>query len=98
MTVTPCPFGCGGIVNTETDDICPSCRRPLAVTSLDWVNANMENCRPGYCWAWWGPPNHRMRCRLPSGHTGEHDTHETRRSGSIIVATDGELIDGTDAP
>jgi hypothetical protein len=29
--------------------------------------------KASWCWEWHGPPVHRMRCRLPKGHAGEHD-------------------------
>ena len=86
MTIAICPQGCGGVVDTDKDVWCPSCRR-----NLDEIQIPM----PDWCWEWWGPPHHCMRCRLPLGHTGPHNTHEYRfGSESVIISVEGELITG----
>ncbi|KKK99419.1 hypothetical protein LCGC14_2632940 [marine sediment metagenome] len=90
MTITNCPHGCGGTVDTAIDDWCPSCRRDLNQTG---ALIQMEHSELGWCWEWWGPPNHRMRCRLPKDHDGSHWDREIRED-SIVVATDGEIIYG----
>jgi hypothetical protein len=69
MTVISCPQGCGGVVDTAYEDwsnpaflgvgVCLSCRRHVSEVQVP---------RPGMCWAWFGPPDHRMRCRRPVGH------------------------------
>lgn len=106
MTVVKCPHNCGGFVNTATDDCCTSCRRAMSETEFIWgedvvkietaqgmqyPNASPVGRKLSWCWQWWGPANHRMRCRLPTGHDGEHDTHEVK-SGHAIVAANGEVI------
>jgi hypothetical protein len=78
----PCPQGCGGTVTTglaseeilvdeagvryriegEGINVCPSCRR-----HVDEVQTPF----PGMCWSWFGPQEHRMRCRRPAGHGPE---------------------------
>ena len=95
-----CPHGCGNLLTNALLGYCPSCRRSLAsppeivIAENEATNADgrdpMVARKPSWCWQWWGPPDHRMRCRLPSGHDGEHDTHEGR--DSMIVATDGKLV------
>jgi len=66
MTIINCPQGCGGTVDTAMHTRCPSCRRDL----------NSQQIQPeGSCWLWWGPPDHRMRCRKPANHKGCHSTH-----------------------
>lgn len=88
MTVGTCPHGCGGFVTYgpesaesfvagEGVNVCPSCRRH--------VN-RVEIPHPLACWAWHGPTWHRMRCRLPRGHEGEHDcgrSGEGLRAGEV---------------
>ena len=101
MTVMQCPQGCGGIVNTATDDVCPSCRRGLneveVILEPDAVTEGRPDApvcrRPEWCWEWHGPSHHRMRCRLPIGHSGAHWHKETRPSGEeMVVSTDGIVI------
>jgi hypothetical protein len=107
MTIVPCPQGCGGYVNTAEDGYCKSCRRDLAATDViipesvevegreGWhrpLNVDpMTAHKESWCWEWFGPEDHRMRCRLPKGHDGEHYTHE-RRSAAAIVSTIGKRI------
>ena len=82
MTIAACPQGCGGVVDTGKDEWCSSCRRYLNETRIP---------NPDWCWVWWGPPHHRMRCRLPKGHEGAHDTHEVREN-IISVSVSGETV------
>lgn len=104
MTVIACPWGCGGSVDTGKYAYCPACRRPLNASAIvipeEWPEDRLSDLGPNdcmvsyklsWCWEWWGPPDHRMRCRLPKGHDGEHDTHE-RRSTTAIVSTDGQMV------
>ena len=95
MTIVVCPHGCGGTINTATDNFCRSCRRGLNETEIIWKGDTVVESpvvrKLSWCWEWWGPAHHRMRCRLPLGHDGEHDTHESR-GNSMIVTTDGEVI------
>ena len=63
VQLTACPQGCGGVVDILKDKQCPSCRRPLNEPEFP----NLE-----WCFAWHGPSDHRMRCRLLKGHEGEH--------------------------
>lgn len=110
MTIVNCPHGCGGTVNTSKDNYCSSCRRDLCAVeivigeSVESININpnewpkgvdpMTARKASWCWAWFGPKGHRMRCRLPKNHKpeDEHDTHEEPLENSIIVSTKGELI------
>jgi len=82
MAEIPCPHGCGGVVVTgpasaeilvddagaryrvegEGINVCPSCRRHISEVQIP---------EPGMCWAWFGPSDHRMRCRRPVGHGTE---------------------------
>lgn len=96
MTIAPCPHGCGNYVNyADNLNYCPGCRRDLFVTGVlipeDCDANDPHNWKASWCWQWWGPMAHRMRCRLPKGHEGSHDTHEERED-SVIVSTAGELI------
>jgi hypothetical protein len=102
VTIVKCPHGCGGTVNTAIDNYCNSCRRDLAAIEViipedaDSHDADDPTVarKASWCWAWWGPKNHRMRCRLPRGHlpVNQHDTHEQPIEGNMIISTDGELI------
>lgn len=85
MTVTPCPYGCGGFFVANEDQFCPSCRRDRFATE-------MELKPEGSCWQWWGPADHRMRCRKPLGHDGAHDTMANRVGAALLIATDGKLV------
>ena len=95
MTIVECPHGCGGTVDTDVGNDCLSCRRGIdeieVMIAPDEKAESPVRRRPTWCWEWWGPANHRMRCRLPSGHDGEHWDHESR-DGSMIVAVNGEKI------
>ena len=86
MTVMPCPYGCGGYFVNNEDEYCPSCRRSRL--NLDLTFSQPE----GSCWEWWGPPDHRMKCRLPKGHSGDHWDHETREGVSLIITDSGKLV------
>ena len=66
MTMAQCPHGCGTCLDFEVA-YCPGCRRGMDEIPIQ---------PPGSCWAWWGPKNHRMRCRRPVRHIGEHSTHD----------------------
>jgi hypothetical protein len=107
MTVVVCPHGCGGMINTATDNFCPSCRRNMSETEIilsedvvkvegvwgwNYPDASPVQRKLSWCWKWWGPADHRMRCRLLKGHEGDHDTHEERRSDTVIVATNGQVV------
>lgn len=69
MTTIDCPHKCGNTVDTaycNWDDprflgigVCLGCRR-----HIDEVQTPL----PGMCWIWFGPLDHRMRCRRPAGH------------------------------
>lgn len=106
MTVIQCPHGCGGTVDTTKEMDCPSCRRGLNETEVvlaedcpteetywgpRYVGSSPTSRKLSWCWEWWGPADHRMRCRLPKGHSGEHHDHE-QRSNSMIISTDGDLV------
>src|SRR6266853_787661 len=102
MTIIACPHGCGGFVDTAKDDGCPSCRRGLNETEVlideraSRDDAQPTDRKPSWCWQWFGPSHHRMRCRLRAGHEGEHFDHEewpTMRT--VSVATDGRVIQRT---
>lgn len=80
-TLAPCPRGCGGYFWTLRDTACPSCRRPLNGVTI------MEYRWPGACFEWFGPLDHRMRCRLPAGHEGEHSTHNDLNGCGAIEQT-----------
>lgn len=67
MTVIVCPAGCGGIINTEVSQECSSCRLP--------TNEQRVKVDPDWCWEWFGPYHHRMKCRRRKGHGGEHHDH-----------------------
>lgn len=57
----------------------------------EYPGASPAQRKAAWCWQWFGSARHRMRCRLPTGHTGEHFDHEERRpiGSTLIVATDG---------
>jgi hypothetical protein len=105
VTVVPCPEGCGGFVNTAIDGYCNSCRRSLSTTGYmlpedvpedaDFLSSYdpMKARKLSWCWEWFGQPTHRMKCRLPRGHEGEHDTHQ-RATSSISVDIDGSKVMG----
>lgn len=84
MTVTPCPYGCGGFFVANETQYCPSCRRDRFATEMELKPVDA-------CWQWWGPPEHRMRCRKPLGHTGEHDTIPNRTGPAALISTSGQL-------
>src|SRR5712675_2356179 len=104
MTVIACPHGCGGIVNTAKSPWCESCRRGIHETDVilpEYVHFDPydpageippAHHKLSWCWQWWGPAHHRMRCRLPKGHDGPHDCHEERDEDCISVSTDGALV------
>lgn len=48
--------------------------------------------KASWCWQWHGAPDHRMRCRLPLGHAGEHDCKHDRQPGEISVSTGGQVV------
>ena len=91
VTKIDCPHCCGGIADSRYR-YCASCRRDLKseevivseeeVEVLDgdtmrYVGYDGKIVRKlSWCWEWWGPNDHRMRCRLPKGHVGDHDCHE----------------------
>lgn len=101
MTIAACPQGCGGYVNTAKENYCSWYRRDLSAVDLvipedaNTENYGDSNCmtvhKANWCWAWWGPSEHRMRCRLPKGHEGGHDTHE-EPSDTISVSIDGQRV------
>lgn len=67
MTVFACPAGCGGFINTEISQVCSGCRMSASEQRVkiddDW------------CWQWFGPSFHRMKCRRKLGHSGECHDH-----------------------
>lgn len=65
MTVVNCD--CGGTVNTEVSPYCTGCRCAL--------NEQRVKVDPFWCWEWFGPSFHRMKCRRRIGHEGEHHDH-----------------------
>jgi len=49
----------------------------------------MEFQWPGACFDWFGPADHRMRCRMPEGHAGEHSSHnDLNGCGAVEQTTD----------
>lgn len=64
MTITACPHGCGGYVNTGADSSCSGCQLPPNITQFPVL---------GTCWNWSGPDDRRTRCRQTAGHEGPHD-------------------------
>lgn len=83
MTIVACPFGCGGFVNTASHNYCESCRRDLSCTEIVVAEhvpeddlRGMLTRKASYCWEWFGPDWHRMKCRRSKGHDGNHATHE----------------------
>jgi hypothetical protein len=105
MTIVKCPHGCGGTINTGTDNYCSFCRRDLASVEVVIPEDGdthafgidpMTARKSSWCWEWFGPAYHRMRCRLPKGHSplDKHDTHEEPLEDSIIINTEGDLIVG----
>lgn len=96
MTIIACPHGCGGVCDTARDSWCPSCRRGLnetevVVSAAQTIQGPTER-KESWCWSWFGPADHRMRCRLPQGHASDHDCKEDRQPGEISVSTTGQLV------
>ncbi len=67
MTITACPHGCGGYVDTNPDSFCSGCQLPTNIVQFQWLGA---------CWTWSGPSERRTRCRQTVGHAGPHDDRE----------------------
>lgn len=87
VLVPLCPRGCGGVIKDWAARECPSCRRPLT------GETPMEEKPDGACWEWFGPADHRMRCRRDAGHSDDHFDHpDSEASGPATVATNGDLI------
>lgn len=106
MTVIVCPHGCGGTVDTAIQLSCPSCRRGLNESETilaedavkidtfwgkEYPDVSPVQRKLSWCWEWFGPSNHRMRCRLPKGHSKDHFDHEEQENHET-VAIDGEVI------
>jgi hypothetical protein len=106
MTIVTCPHGCGGTINTATQLGCPNCRRGLNETEVvlseyaikiegvwgwEYPDASPVQRKLSWCWEWWGPSHHRMRCRLPKNHDGKHWHHEERHECKI-VSIGGEWV------
>jgi hypothetical protein len=106
-----CPHGCGGIGTvSERNLTCKSCRRrsqsvefivPEDADTSEYAADGsggdpMVARKASWCWAWWGSPDHRMRCRRQAGHepADAHDTHEDGdpMSGCISVSTTGKRV------
>jgi hypothetical protein len=93
VTPYPCPQGCGGwLTDTSVNAVCPSCRRGVWQT-MATHELTGETRDPEYCWEWWGPTTHRMKCRRSKGHAGEHFDHPDNEDGShTIVAVGGAVV------
>ena len=84
MTVVTCPGGCGGTINTSVSSFCGGCRFSLAEQRF--------KSDPDWCWEWFGPPSHRMKCRRKLGHSNNHHDHEDEDSQHLTVSVDGDLV------
>lgn len=69
-----CPGGCGGFLNVG-DSYCRSCRCG--------PNEQRIKTDPNWCWEWFGPMIHRMKCRRHNGHEGEHYDHPDSEQNNI---------------
>lgn len=91
-----CPHECGG--TTKSEDYCPSCRR--GTFEIEVVVAEDAEChspverKMSWCWVWYGPEDHRMRCRLPKEHANDHDCREANdpHKHYAIISNDGKRI------
>jgi len=77
MTVFDCPAGCGGFINTEVSQVCSGCRYQASEQRVK-VDAD-------WCWEWFGPSFHRMKCRRKLGHSGE--CHDHSDDDSLCIAS-----------